>query len=935
MLCTPDPYFNAYGALHVEIDGRVIVDQPAAGAYATQQVFTVGVLNETIAPYGALEISIWNAHAASDDEIQLGVRFTHDSEPFSTTAQTQALAPSELRRAVSSPAEGGLDPETAALITEIEKVSDGIGHVATAVGLVNSGVGTLASFADAGINSQITAATANELSLALNGDAFDGALYGDAQTIRAALIALRDGFTATEITAAAKTINDALTSMGPVNTLPNAAQQTVEDLATFVAALQLYGARLRDQQTIVRAVQALPQNHTDIVNAVQDLGVEVLNGFPRMLEDLRLLIFYNHVANPAEPLATNLTNVRAIRSSLAGLLDGLNFAELTTCLATISLAANRTSLRALNGSPANAAPPVDAGDVVDKRLDAIILNLRTLHDDPGDIATLNKAIKTAIDTERDAVVAAIDTLPKSHADIVAAVNAIDIDAFNGMPAAIAAVNGVLADADNAGAEHTADRRAALIIRNAMTGLLDGFDLAELELAIRILTNAENRTELKNLEGGPAADALITPLIRPMRELALVPHNVHAADEAITAALRALPQDHQDLIRIIAQTGVDLPTIRSHLADLTVFTGASAADRLALGAIRSGLDSLLNGFDLYELESVIAVLKLNIPKLSSAIPKATVDELKAVLYNLERQHETAPTLQSTDNASLFARQTYRPGAQTALVDMKGHKNMIIIFEADPAAAGYGRGSTFTVDTPVVGTFRAVDFQTPITLTYTWYRLTAFNPNREGPEIRGLAAGGFALDQPLTGLGSATAAPNEWIDYQGIDAITTTAKHIRVNIRDTLPRLTSRNVGRANDAPLYQLQGARAALGHVAPSAGPEAGAIRLSQLQDRLYRAAASWPLSSRRRRARQVGSNSTQGSHARRRFQRANRARFRGPKSNRQILHSRLALVYHAGCLEPRRRQRARGIQRGHDDAKPRHSRNNDAQRKSEAGRRN
>ena len=196
---------------------------------------------------------------------------------------------------------------------------------------------------------------------------------------------------------------------------------------------------------------------------------------------------------------------------------------------------------------------------------------------------------------------------------------------------------------------------------------------------------------------------------------------------------------------------------------------------------------------------LATARQKTPACQANVPQEIKDEIAAVLYDLQRQHETAPTLQSTDNASLFAKQIYRPGAQTALVDMKGHKNMIVIFEADPAAAGYGRGSTFVTDTPVPATFRALDFRTPLVLTYTWYRLTAFSPAREGPEIRGTVdATGFVLDQPLAGLGSATAAPNEWIDYQGIDSVTTTAKHIRVNVRDTLPPLTSRAVGGSNDA-----------------------------------------------------------------------------------------------------------------------------------------
>ena len=308
LLATPDPYFNAYGALHVALDGRVIVAQPNAGAYSTQQVFTVGMLNEVIQPYGVLDISIWNPAPASSDEIQLGIRFTYDTAPFETTAQTQALAPSELRQAISSPAEGGLDPETQALIAQVEKVSTGIGDVAAAVGLVNSGIGTLASFADAGIDSRITARTARDLHARLVAApiAPTKAERDLVNALARSLGLLFDGFTPAEAAA----VEVAVTAYRAHPWPDDIHTDIVTDVSWFSTALQAYAARLRDQQAITNAIQALPQDHTDIVSAVQDLGIEALNGFPRMLEDLRLLLFYNHVSNPSEPLATNLANVR-------------------------------------------------------------------------------------------------------------------------------------------------------------------------------------------------------------------------------------------------------------------------------------------------------------------------------------------------------------------------------------------------------------------------------------------------------------------------------------------------------------------------------------------------------------------------------------------------------------------------------------------------
>ena len=91
-----------------------------------------------------------------------------------------------------------------------------------------------------------------------------------------------------------------------------------------------------------------------------------------------------------------------------------------------------------------------------------------MHDDPGALKATNDAIKTAIDTERDAIIAAIDTLPKSHADIVAAIADAGVEGFTQIPTVIAQINAITADDDNAGDAHAANRTNANKIRTGFS-----------------------------------------------------------------------------------------------------------------------------------------------------------------------------------------------------------------------------------------------------------------------------------------------------------------------------------------------------------------------------------------------------------------------------------------------------------------------------------
>ena len=83
-----------------------------------------------------------------------------------------------------------------------------------------------------------------------------------------------------------------------------------------------------------------------------------------------------------------------------------------------------------------------------------------------------------------------------------------------------------------------------------------------------------------------------------------------------------------------------------------------------------------------LDDLINVLNTEIPRIRRYYSKIA-DTLQTLLTNLLEISETVPILKSVEDTSLFPIHNYRDEIHTALVNMKGSKNLIVLIKATTA------------------------------------------------------------------------------------------------------------------------------------------------------------------------------------------------------------------------------------------------------------
>ena len=170
-----------------------------------------------------------------------------------------------------------------------------------------------------------------------------------------------------------------------------------------------------------------------------------------------------------------------------------------------------------------------------------------------------------------------------------------------------------------------------------------------------------------LPASPVNELNLNQLISTTPETSRDTADITAAIQAVTAAVTAqtVTQDDSLAISSTLTTVVDADNMAQDPALIT-----------ALDTIRDALIEFQNNLNQTTLDNLTTVITQNLQTVTDH--DLTVHQkLLQALINIRAIRETAPSLRSADSNDVFPRQVYPNGAHTALLDLAGNRNMIII------------------------------------------------------------------------------------------------------------------------------------------------------------------------------------------------------------------------------------------------------------------